>query len=117
MGFSDLFPDLGPWVKSLATVWPAPLIKGSSVAFPLIQTFHLLGFVTLGGAIILPSLRLMGFGMTSVPTATVEKTVRPWLWVALIILAITGILMGLVIAQRLYTRPAFLAKMVALAAS
>jgi hypothetical protein len=117
MDFSTLFPDLQPWVRSLATVWPAPLIKSSSWAFPVIQTFHLLALATLGGCILLPNLRVMGFGMTSQSPASIEKTVRPWLWGAVIVLAITGILMGLVVAQRLYTRPAFLVKMIALAAA
>jgi len=116
MDFASLFPDLKPWVQSLGALWPAQLIKSSSWAFPVIQTFHLLAFATLGGAVLLPSLRLMGVGMTSVPPATIEKTVRPWLIGALIVIAITGILMGLVVAQRLYARPVFLVKMIALAA-
>lgn len=117
MDFASLFPDLKPWVQSLATFGPTQLIKSSSWAFPVIQTFHLLAFATLGGCILLPSLRLMGAGMTSVPPATIEKTVRPWLFGALIVIAITGVLMGLVVAQRLYVRPAFLVKMIALAAA
>jgi hypothetical protein len=117
MDFASLFPDLKPWVQSLASVWPGPLIKSSSWAFPVIQTFHLLAFATLGGCILLPNLRLMGFGMTGQSPASIEKTVRPWLWGALIVIVITGVLMGLVIAQRLYARPAFLVKMIALAAA
>lgn len=117
MDFADLFPDLGPWARSLAAIWPAPLIKSSSWAFPVIQTFHLLGLAALGGCILLPGMRLMGVGMTQQSPAQIEKAVRPWLWGALILLLITGILMSLVIAPRLYSRPAFLVKMIALAAA
>jgi len=117
MDFSSLLPDIKPWVQSLAQVWPAPIIKASSWMFPIIQTFHLLALVTLGGAVLLPSLRLMGAGMTSVSPASIEKTVRPWMWAALIVLVLTGLLMGLVNPMRLYTRPGFLIKMIALAAA
>jgi hypothetical protein len=117
MDLASLFPDLKPWVQSLATTWPVPLIKSSTWMFSVIQSLHLLALAALGGCILLPNLRLMGVGMTSVPAASIEKTVRPWLWGALIVLAITGVLMGMVIAPRLYARPAFLIKMIALAAA
>jgi hypothetical protein len=115
MDFATLFPDLKPWVQSLSSVWPAPLIKSSSWIFPTILVTHLLGLVTLGGAMLLPALRLMGAGMTSVTPATIEKNVRPWLLGALVVLAVTGLLMGLVNPMRLYSRPAFLVKVIAIA--
>ena len=117
MNFHSIFPDLGPWIKSLATVWPGSAIKASDWAFPAIQILHLLALSALGGAVLLPSLRLMNLGITTVPSSTAEKTVRPLLWVALILLVITGVLMGTVLGQRLYSRPAFLVKMVSLVAA
>ena len=117
MDFASLFPDLKPWVQSLSTVWPVPIIKSSSWIFPLILVSHLLGLVTLGGAILLPGLRLMGVGMTGQSPASIEKTVRPWLWGALVVLAITGVLMGLVNPMRLYSRPAFFVKVIAIVAA
>lgn len=117
MDFADLLPELRPWVQSLSSVWPGPLIKSSSWAFPVIQTFHLLALATLGGCILLPGLRLMGAGMTQQSPAEIERAVRPWLWGALIVLAVTGVLMSLVIAPRLYARPAFLVKTIALVAA
>lgn len=117
MDFASLFPDIKPWVQSLTSVWPAPIIKGSSWIFPAILCAHVLALTVVGGAMLLPSLRLMGVGMTNVPASTIEKTVRPWLWGALIVLAITGILMGLVNPMKLYTRPAFFVKAIALVAA
>jgi hypothetical protein len=117
MDFATLFPDIKPWVQSLASVWPAPLLKGSTWILPAILCVHVLALTVVGGAMLLPGLRLMGVGMTSVPASTIEKTVRPWLWGALIMLAITGVLMGLVNPMKLYTRPAFLVKVIALAAA
>ncbi len=117
MDFASLFPDIKPWVQGLTEVWPAPIIKGSSWMFPAILCIHVLALTVVGGAMLLPGLRLMGVGMTSVPASTIEKSVRPWLWGALIVLAITGVLMGLVNPMKLYTRPAFFVKVIALAAA
>lgn len=117
MDFASLFPDAKPWVQSLSTLWPVPLIKSSSWMFHAILVSHLLALVTLGGAILLPGLRLMGVGMTDQSPASIEKTVRPWLWGALIVLAITGVLMGMVNPMKLYGRAAFFVKVIALAAA
>ncbi|HVY89045.1 MAG TPA: DUF6644 family protein [Hyphomonadaceae bacterium] len=117
MNFHSIFPDLGPWIKSLATSWPGSAIKGSDWAFPAIQIVHVLALSALGGAVLLPSLRLMNVGITTVSPATTEKTVRPLLWIALALLVFTGLLMSTVLGQRLYNRPAFFVKMVALAAA
>src|SRR5262249_11088403 len=80
-------------------------------------TLHVLALSALGGAILLPSLRLMNLGVTATSPSSVEKTVRPLLWFAIIGLAITGVLMGTVLGQRLYNRPAFLLKLVSLVAA
>jgi len=114
MDFASLFPDLKPWVQSLAKTDFVTFIKGSSWIFPGLLVFHLLGLVTVGGAILLPGLRLMGVGMTTESPASIEKTVRPWLWVGLILLVISGVIMGMVNPMRLYTRPAFFVKVIAL---
>lgn len=117
MTFADLLPDIKPWIDSIPKAWPGAMIRQSSWIFPSIQSLHLLALAVLGGAVLLPNLRLMGAGMTGETAASVEKNVRPWLWVAIILLAVTGLVMASVLAQRLYTRPAFLVKMIALAAA
>jgi hypothetical protein len=117
LDFATLLPEIKPWVKGLTSVWPAPIIKSSSWIFPALLCGHLLSLVTLGGAILLPGLRLMGFGITREPAARIERTMRPWLWAALVGLVVTGVLMGMVNPMKLYARPAFFVKMIALAAA
>jgi hypothetical protein len=117
MGFDDLFPGLEGAMRGLRDVWPGPLIRSAGWPFPIIQTLHLLALATLGGAVLLPTLRLMGAGLTSVPASVMEQRLRPLLWAALAMLAITGALMSLVIAPRLYDRPAFLVKTIAIVAA
>jgi hypothetical protein len=117
MGLSDLIPGLQAWTRSLASVWPAPLIKDTQGAFQLIQSVHLLALAALGGCVLLMGLRLAGVGMTSVSLRSMEKSTRYLLWGAIAVLVVTGLVMGLLVAPRLYVRPAFLAKMIALAAA
>lgn len=117
MDFLGLLPDLQPWVKSIGDGWPASLIKSTDGMFPIIESAHLLGLAALGGCVLLLNLRLMGVGITTESAATIEKNVRPWLWGAIILLVVTGLLMGTVVAQKLYARPAFLVKMLSLVAA
>ncbi|MEP7209393.1 MAG: DUF6644 family protein [Alphaproteobacteria bacterium] len=117
LDFATLLPEIKPWLKGLATVWPVPLIKTSSWAFPVLLCSHVVALTMLGGAILLPSLRLMGVGMTRESSAVIERTMRPWLVVALVILVVTGVLMGMVNPMKLYIRPAFFVKMIALVAA
>lgn len=114
MNFQQLLPDLEPALRSLATSELVMAIKSSSWAMPSILCVHVLAIAVLGGATLLPGLRLMGVGMTSVAPSTIEKTVRPWLWGALIVLAISGGLMAFVNPMKLYRAPAFLVKVTAL---
>ncbi len=117
MDFSVLFPGLEDWIASLKTAFPASVIRAHAWAFPVIQTFHLLALSALGGAVLLANLRLMGAGMTSVPFARIERSVRPILIGALVVIVITGVLMASVVAAKLYNRPAYFVKMVALASA
>jgi hypothetical protein len=117
MRLSDLIPGLQQWTRSLGDVWPAPLIKATAGSFQIIQSVHLLALSALGGCVILMGLRLAGFGMTSVSLPSMEKSTRYLMWGSIAVLVVTGVVMGLLVAPRLYVRPAFLAKMVALAAA
>ena len=114
MNFHSIFPDLAPWVTGLGNAWPASMIKSVPWAFLMIETAHLLGLATLGGCVLVLNLRFMGVGITNERAALIERNLRPWLWAAIGVLIVTGLLMGTVVAQRLYARPAFLVKMLAL---
>lgn len=114
MNIANLLPDLEPAIKAFAASEGVMAIKSSSWAMPAILVAHVLAITALGGAMLLPGLRLMGVGMTNVSPAAVEKNVRPWLWGALIVLAVTGIIMCIVNPMKVYRSPAFLVKAIAL---
>ena len=92
-------------------------IKDSIWLFPVIETVHLLALATLGGAVLMVDLRLLGAGLTGQPPSLIERNVRPWLIGAILTMATTGVLLGLSEALKLYGKPAFWVKMCALAAA
>ncbi len=90
-------------------------IRASVWLFPAIEAVHLLALATLGGAILIVDLRLMGTGLTAQPAASVERSARPWFLGALCVMLATGIPLGLSEAVKLYDKQAFWVKMSALA--
>jgi len=89
-------------------------IRDSAWLFPVIESTHLLGLVTLGGAILVVDLRLLGFGLKDRSAVYVLDQARPWLIGAIAVMLMTGIPLFLSEAVKLYFRPAFWAKMCAL---
>jgi hypothetical protein len=89
-------------------------IKNSVWLFPAIEAVHLLALALLGGAILMLDLRLLGLGLTGQPASRVERETRPWLIGALATMVVTGGLLGVSEALKLYDKRAFWVKMIAL---
>lgn len=90
-------------------------IKESVWLFPAIEPVHLLALATLGGAVLMLDLRLLGLGLNTQPIPIVERAARPWLAGAVATMIVTGSLLGLSEALKLYDKQAFWVKMIALA--
>jgi len=92
-------------------------IKESVWLFPAIEAVHLLALAILGGAILMLDLRLLGAGLSQQTTSGVERDARPWLLMALATMIVSGVLIGLSEALKLYDKQAFWVKMAALGAA
>jgi len=92
-------------------------IKESLWLFPAIEAVHLLALALLGGAVLMLDLRLLGAGLTQQPVPAIERNARPWLIAAVVTLIVTGILIGMSEALKLYDKDAFWVKMAALLAA
>lgn len=114
MDFYTLFPDIQPWVASLQTTYPVTLLNQTQWGFAAIEAVHLLALGLLGGCVILLNMRLMGVGMTSSTPALMERNLRPWLISGVLGVLLTGIVIGMLNPEKLYTSPAFFTKMIAL---
>ena len=112
MTFEQLFPTLAPWVNNLANVWPAPIVKPN---FAQWEVLHIVSLIVLGGCTILLGLRLAGRGLTSEPSSELYRQLRWPLHAGVIGIVLSGILIGMANAERLYNSEAFTAKMLALA--
>lgn len=112
--FDDIIPSIGPWIESLSTNKLAMLFQD---LFATIEVFHIIGLFMLGGAVILNSLRIMGLGLTEVAPSEIHKNTKFWLTFGVIMTIISGLMIGLSNASKLYSNSAFLYKMIGMVAA
>jgi hypothetical protein len=110
---ADFFPQIAPWVESLPNTWPGSVIKPQFASW---EVFHILSLVILGGASILLNLRLIGVGLTNETPAEVQRNLKLWINIGVVGIVVSGVLIGLANAERLYNSTAFTVKMLALLA-
>jgi hypothetical protein len=89
-------------------------IRESTWLFPAIESTHLLALALLGGSILIMALSILGWGLKT-PVAEVYKSAHRYLNAAVIVLLITGVLLGVSEPVKLYGRQAFWVKMISLA--
>jgi hypothetical protein len=76
------------WLGSLAV---SRAIGESLWIYPVIQAFHLVFLAILVGALWIVDLRLLGRGMTRQPVLQVAQDARPWLFIGLVGMVLTGL--------------------------
>jgi hypothetical protein len=91
------------------------MIRNSSWAFAVIESFHLLALAVIGGTVLIVDLRLLGFGLRAQPVAEVAREARPWFIVSLIVMLVTGVGLFLSEPMKCYASTAFAVKMTCLA--
>jgi hypothetical protein len=91
-------------------------IRESTWLFPAIESTHLLALALLGGSILIMSLSILGWGLQT-PVAELYKSAHRYLNAAVILLLITGVLLGISEPVKLYGRQAFWVKMISLGAA
>ena len=89
----------------------AQTIQASKWIFPITEVFHLLGLATLGGAVILVNLRLMGWGLTHQPVAKLARDVQPFLRGSLALMVLSGGTLFISEATKCYYHEIFWYKM------
>ncbi len=106
-------PVVHQWVSNLKTTGVASLIQK---IFAEMEVVHILGLFMLSACIILTSLRLIGVGLTGQSPSVIVKNTRMFLNIGIVLAIVSGILIGISNAEKLYNSAAFLLKMIALAA-
>jgi hypothetical protein len=111
INLEQIFPAARPWVENLVNVWPTPYVKPN---FAVWEVGHILSLIVLGGATILMNLRLIGLGLNQESPSEIYKNRRTVQTVGVVGIVVTGVLIGMANAERLYDSAAFIVKMLAL---
>lgn len=109
--FEQIIPSIGPWIEGLGIT---PIAAFFQNVFAQIEVFHIIGLFMLGGATILTCLRLIGVGLVDVSPSEVEKNTRLFLNIGVIMAIVSGLMIGVSNASKLYNNSAFLFKMIAM---
>jgi hypothetical protein len=94
-----------PWAKAM---------NGPEWAFPVVQSFHFIGFALSIGTIAIVDLRLLGLGMRRQKADELASDLAPWTRAGLAVMLITGPLMFSADAVTYHVNPSFQFKMVCL---
>ena len=78
--------------------------------YPVVEIFHITGFVVLVGSIVVLDLRLLGF-TRSLSAHALARHVLPWTLGALVVIVPTGFLMFMAHATEFVSNPAFQLKL------
>jgi hypothetical protein len=89
-------------------------IRESTWLFPAIESTHLLALALLGGSILIMALSILGWGLKT-PVAELYASAHRYLNGAVVVLLLTGVLLGVSEPVKLYGRQAFWVKMLSLA--
>jgi uncharacterized protein DUF6644 len=111
MNLEQFFPAARPWVENLVNVWPTPYVKPN---FAFWEVGHVLSLIALGGATILMNLRLIGVGLIQEPPSEIFRNLRVVQTAGVVGIVLTGVLIGMANAERLYDSAAFIVKMLGL---
>jgi hypothetical protein len=110
--------DAGDWLHWLQTTALATRLRGSTWAYPLVETMHILGFTVLVGSAAMFDLRLLGFARRIKVSELAQHLLR-WSRSSLLLVVPTGFLLFMTQAVEMAASPVFRLKLVliALAAS
>ncbi len=103
----DLLP-LFEWLEATAV---GAAIRESLWLFPVIEAVHLLALAMIGGNILVVDLRLLGLGLRGQSSASLARSMQPWLMGGLATMVLTGVAMLLSEAIKCYYSPPFWYKM------
>src|SRR5579863_9352265 len=89
-------------------------LNESPLSFPVLECFHILGFIILVGTTSVVDFRLLGLGMRHQTVADLAKNLSPWTLIGLVLVLLSGPLLYSSDPDMYYTNRAFQVKMVCL---
>jgi hypothetical protein len=86
-------------------------IAADPLAFPMIESVHVIAIVTVVGAIMIMDLRMLGFASNAGAISRISRETVRLTWVAFVFAAITGVLLFISKASNYMNNPYFLMKL------
>src|SRR5438552_15753550 len=80
--------------------------QANEYAFAAVESTHEFSLAILGGAMLLPALSVLGVGLKTEPSQ-ILRNVRPYMIGSIIVLTLSGILLGVTETLKLYDRKWF----------
>lgn len=112
-----MHPPSGPaWLVWLELTGLGEMMRKSEWMYPIVEIFHIVGFVVLVGAALMFDLRVLGFGR-GLSVTTLARHLLRWSWLGLLLVVPAGFMMFTAHATEFATNPAFLLKLGLLAAA
>jgi len=105
---------LKPFFQWSNDIWVGHAISGTTWAFPLIETIHILALTAMYGAMILIDLRLLGLGMRKQSVSLLTRNLEPYMTWGLIVMLGSGYLLFTSEAMKCYVNDGFRFKMMVL---
>lgn len=90
-------------------------LNESPLSFPVLECFHILGFIMLVGTTAVVDFRLLGLGMRHQTVPDLAKNLAPWTLIGLVLVLLSGPMLFSSDPDMYYTNRAFQIKMVCLA--
>jgi len=81
------------------------------LAFPMIESAHVIALVAVFGSILIMDLRMLGLASTASPISRISRETVRLTWIAFVVAAITGTLLFISKASSYMINPYFLTKM------
>ena len=109
-----MWETLRPFFQWSDNLWIGHAIGGTTWAFPLIETIHILALTMMYAAMIVIDLRLLGLGMKKQSVSVLAKSLSPYMDWGLIIMLVSGFLLFTSEAMKSFSNDGFRIKMIVL---
>jgi len=103
-----------PFFEWCGKTWLGTAVRDNVLAFPIIETFHLLSLAVLLGTVLIINLRAFGIGAQRASYSQLARELEPWMLVSLAVLIASGIPMAMSEPMKCYESWSFPIKMILL---
>jgi len=74
-------------------MWLSRAISESTWGYPIVGALHILAIALFGGSVLVTDLRVLGLALRDVSASEVAAELRPWKWIGLATVMLTGMLL------------------------